>query len=152
MDPCSTLSAVQGLRPVTWLWVSVLPLLFQVLYRFHGLTVYRLGGFYFLFYTLLVCLYQSVIKRWLTPSPRGIWHCLETFLKVMTMCPVGRGCYTSYNAQDSPTTRTYPTSKTSVVQRWRNSGLNMYFYSGHVLDFLIREKSYLLLKKYPYSS
>lgn len=99
------------------------------------------------FFILYWSVYISESQEMTPPSPRGIWHCLETFLKVMTTCPVGRGRYTSYNAQDSPTTGTYMTSKTSVVQRWRNSGLNMYFYSGHILYFLIREKSYLLLLK-----
>lgn len=38
-------------------------------------------------------------------------------------------------------------SKTSVVQRWRNPGLNMYVWGRHVLHFLIREKSSLHLSE-----
>lgn len=72
---------VQGLMPVVFLWDSALPPPpSSLLYRWTDGRVASAS-----FFILYWFVYISESQEDDYPRPSGIWQCLETFLKVMTM-------------------------------------------------------------------
>lgn len=143
---------VQGLTPAVCLWVSALPPPpSSLLYRWTDGGVAS-ASFFILYWSV----YISESQEDDYPRPSSIWQHLETFLKVMTVTSGKRPLHIAQclgqQTQQTHTTKTYLAQDVSSPDV-EKPGLNTYFYGGHVLLFLIREKSYLqVLKQYPYSS